>query len=88
MSIFVLVSRSLSFAEKFFVSQVPPICLGSEEKELIGRAAVELKSYTLALDKGRLRDGIKYILNISRHGNQYMQSTQPWVLVKGTDDQK
>uniref|UniRef100_A0A0A9XCR8 Methionine--tRNA ligase, cytoplasmic n=1 Tax=Lygus hesperus TaxID=30085 RepID=A0A0A9XCR8_LYGHE len=80
--------RSLSFAEKFFEGKVPPIVLGSEEKELIGHAAVELKAYIQALERGRLREGLKYILNISRYGNQYMQSTQPWVLVKGTDEQK
>ena len=36
----------------------------------------------------RLRDGIKNILNISRVGNQYLQARQPWVLLKGTDEEK
>ena len=36
----------------------------------------------------RLRDGIRNILSISRHGNQYIQSQQPWVLLKGTDEEK
>ena len=36
----------------------------------------------------RLRDGIKNILNISRVGNQYLQARQPWVLLKGTEEEK
>lgn len=35
-----------------------------------------------------MRDALKVILNISRHGNQYMQSNKPWVLIKGTDAEK
>ena len=36
----------------------------------------------------RLRDGIRNLLSISRLGNQYIQANKPWVLVKGTDDDK
>ena len=36
----------------------------------------------------RIRDGIRCILNISHHGNVYIQSNQPWKLVKGSDDEK
>ena len=36
----------------------------------------------------RLRDGIKNILNISRVGNQYLQARQPWVLLKGTEQEQ
>lgn len=48
----------------------------------------ELKMYMSSLEKAKLKDGIRYILSISRHGNQYMQSTQPWVLFKGNEQQK
>lgn len=48
----------------------------------------EYKGYVTSLQKGRLRDGIRYILSMSRHGNQYMQSNQPWVLLKGSSIQK
>lgn len=36
----------------------------------------------------RLRDGIRNILSISRLGNQYIQANKPWVLVKGTPQEK
>lgn len=36
----------------------------------------------------RLRDGIRNILSISRLGNQYIQATKPWELVKKTEADK
>ena len=36
----------------------------------------------------RLRDGLKYILNVSRHGNGHIQAAQPWKLVKGTPEDR
>ena len=36
----------------------------------------------------RIRDGIRYILNISRLGNAHIQANQPWKLVKGSPDDK
>lgn len=48
----------------------------------------ELKSYVKCLHQSKLRDGIRHILAISRHGNQYMQSNQPWVLLKGSPEEK
>lgn len=33
----------------------------------------------------RIRDALKCILNISRHGNQYIQSNEPWKKIKGGD---
>ncbi|CAE1325612.1 MARS [Acanthosepion pharaonis] len=35
-----------------------------------------------------MRDSIRNLLSISRLGNQYMQSNKPWVLVKGTPEEK
>lgn len=40
------------------------------------------------MEASRQRDGLKHLLHISRLGNQFVQSQQPWVLLKGTDDAK
>lgn len=76
------------FTEKFFNSIVPHMKPTEEDFIFIALCTRELKSYVSALEKAKLRDGIRYILSISRHGNQYIQSTQPWVLVKGTDEER
>lgn len=59
-----------------------------EDFTFLAHCTREFKGYISSLEKAKLRDGIRYILAISRLGNQYIQSTQPWVLVKGTDEQK
>jgi methionyl-tRNA synthetase len=81
-------NRALVFCEKNFDSTVPQISLSDEDLNMLALVNREIKGYMLALDKAKIRDAIKHLLAVSRHGNQYMQSQQPWVLLKGTDDQK
>lgn len=82
------VNRALVFCEKNFNLIVPQVNITNDEILLLALVNRELKGYITSLEKARLRDGIRHILSISRHGNQYMQSQQPWVLLKGTDDEK
>jgi methionyl-tRNA synthetase len=84
----IYVTRALMFTGNFFESLITPVVIEEEEKLLLGLISRELKGYISSLEKCKLRDGIRYILNISRHGNQYMQSNQPWVLVKGSENEK
>merc|ERR1712071_426684 len=67
---------------------IPPIVLGAEEELLLVRINRELNSYIQLLEKAKLRDAIRHIMNISRLGNQLMQSAQPWVLIKGSQEDK
>ncbi|XP_011262093.1 methionine--tRNA ligase, cytoplasmic isoform X2 [Camponotus floridanus] len=82
------VNRALVFSEKFFNSTVPPIEAEEADWTVLALAQRELSCYINAMEQAKLRDGLKYILAISKHGNQYMQFQQPWVKVKGTDDNK
>jgi methionyl-tRNA synthetase len=76
------------FVEKFFNSTVPKITMNGDDEELLKNINEELKGYNENLEKSRLRDGLRNILSISRHGNQYMQVNQPWVLIKGSEADK
>lgn len=76
------------FSEKFFDSTIPEMKLNQEDYTLLARITRELKGYIEHLNRARLRDGIKYIMNISRHGNGYMQASTPWVLIKGSEEEK
>jgi methionyl-tRNA synthetase len=79
------INRALVFADKNFARKVPDMLPGTQEWTLLALITRELKSYMTAVENAKLRDGIRHILNISRHGNQYMQLLQPWVLLKGSD---
>lgn len=44
--------------------------------------------WDLLMNAVRQKDAVRTILAMSRRGNQYMQSQQPWVLMKGSEDEK
>ena len=72
--------------EKYFESKIPAIELQEDDLVLLALAQRELSSYIHALEQAKLRDGLKHVLAISKHGNQYMQFQEPWVKIKGIDD--
>lgn len=80
--------RALIFAEKFFKSVVPEMDLNGDDYKLLLDITTEIVLYNQSLENGKLKDGIKYILNISRHGNQYIQSQTPWVRIKGDEQER
>ncbi|CAG9829132.1 unnamed protein product [Diabrotica balteata] len=82
------INRALVFAKNNYKGMVPEINPTEEDFHLLALCTRELKGYVESLEKSKLRDGIRHILSISRLGNQYMQSNQPWVLLKGSDDEK
>lgn len=82
------INRGLAFISNSFAGIIPEMVLEDGEKLLIAQVNQELKSYISFMEKTRFRDAIKHILNISRIGNQYIQSNKPWELVKGSPAQK
>lgn len=62
--------------------------LDSKDIELLALITREIRDYNAALEKAKLKDGVKHILKISSYGNEYMQSQKPWALVKGTEQEK
>ncbi|CAG9794167.1 unnamed protein product [Diatraea saccharalis] len=80
--------RSLSFCANSFKGVVPDVTPSRDDYELIALVNREMTSYVQNMEKGRLRDALKHVMSISRLGNQHMQSEQPWVLLKGSDDDK
>ncbi|XP_030632101.1 methionine--tRNA ligase, cytoplasmic [Chanos chanos] len=82
------INRAGMFVNKFFEGHVPQIVLQEEDKNLIAQVDWELKQYVQLLDKVKIRDALKCILNISRHGNQYIQVNEPWKKIRGGDNDR
>uniref|UniRef100_A0A1I7V8K4 Methionine--tRNA ligase, cytoplasmic n=1 Tax=Loa loa TaxID=7209 RepID=A0A1I7V8K4_LOALO len=82
------VNRALMFLSKYFNGVVPDMYLEEEDKALLAQVASDLNDFDSCLSSVKLRDGIVKVLSISRHGNLYMQSTQPWVLLKGNENDR
>ncbi|XP_075193191.1 methionine--tRNA ligase, cytoplasmic isoform X1 [Anomaloglossus baeobatrachus] len=82
------VNRAGMFVQKFFNGHVPKMELLGEDKRLLAQVAAELHQYNQLLEKVRIRDALRCILNISRHGNQYIQVNEPWKCIKGTTQEQ
>ncbi|XP_051562038.1 methionine--tRNA ligase, cytoplasmic-like isoform X1 [Myxocyprinus asiaticus] len=82
------INRAGMFVCRFFEGCVPEMLLNEDDKRLIAQVCWELKQYIQLLDKVRIRDALKCILNISRHGNQYIQVNEPWKKIKGGDSDR
>ncbi|XP_063982874.1 methionine--tRNA ligase, cytoplasmic [Diachasmimorpha longicaudata] len=80
------VNRALTFAVKNFKGVVPEMELRNDDLQLLVLVQRELSQYIMAMEQAKFRDGVRHLLAISKHGNQYMQSQQPWVLIKGNEE--
>uniref|UniRef100_A0A4W5KHA7 Methionine--tRNA ligase, cytoplasmic n=1 Tax=Hucho hucho TaxID=62062 RepID=A0A4W5KHA7_9TELE len=79
------INRAGMFVSKFFENCVPAMALQQEDKRLLAQVGWELKQYINLMDRVKIRDALKCILNISRHGNQYIQVNEPWKKIKGDE---
>ncbi|XP_056251398.1 methionine--tRNA ligase, cytoplasmic isoform X1 [Seriola aureovittata] len=82
------INRAGMFVTKFFEGCVPAMELQQEDKKLLALVGWELQQYIQLMDKVKIRDALKHILNISRHGNQYIQVNEPWKKIKGGDTER
>ncbi|XP_050019895.1 methionine--tRNA ligase, cytoplasmic isoform X1 [Alexandromys fortis] len=79
------INRAGMFVSKFFGGCVPEMVLTHDDKRLLAHISWELQHYHQLLEKVRIRDALRSILTISRHGNQYIQVNEPWKRIKGDE---
>ncbi|XP_051174839.1 methionine--tRNA ligase, cytoplasmic [Leptopilina boulardi] len=79
------INRALMFVEKNFNSQVPIMEPQKDDYTVLALIQRELTNYIICLSKTKIRDALKHVLAISKHGNQYLQSQEPWVKIKGSE---
>ncbi|MEQ2224126.1 Methionine--tRNA ligase, cytoplasmic [Ilyodon furcidens] len=82
------INRGGMFVTKFFGGCVPAMELQQEDKKLLAVVGWELQQYIQVMDKVKIRDALKHVLNISRHGNQYIQVNEPWKKIKGGESER
>ncbi|KAG1675465.1 hypothetical protein FOA52_001764 [Chlamydomonas sp. UWO 241] len=82
-------NRSLMFVGKFFDGKVPGATAGKGDEELAAfsnSVAPKVEEYLAAMEKIKIRDGIKIVMAISAEGNRFLQETAPWTVVKTDKD--
>ena len=83
-----LVNRILVFTEKNFESKIPKFHeekLDDTDKEFFKNIITKFNSYVKAMNGAEIREGVKIFMEISSLGNLYLQTTQPWNLLKKND---
>ncbi|XP_033367542.1 methionine--tRNA ligase, cytoplasmic, partial [Parus major] len=78
-------ARAGMFVCKFFAGTVPDMVLTAEDQRLLARLTLEIRQYHQLMEKVRIRDALRCVLSISRHGNQYIQVNEPWKRIKGDE---
>lgn len=82
------INRALSFLSNNFEGVVPEMNLNETDLELLSGVQEDSEEWDQMMDAVRQKDAVRAILSMSRRGNQYMQSQQPWVLTKGNEEDK
>ncbi|OXA44934.1 Methionine--tRNA ligase, cytoplasmic [Folsomia candida] len=80
------INRSLTFLAKFFNSIIPPMNLNDDDFRVVAEINREISEYVKFLEACKLKDGLRKILAVSRIGNVYFQTQQPWTLSKNEQD--
>nr|XP_060618966.1 methionine--tRNA ligase, cytoplasmic isoform X1 [Anolis sagrei ordinatus] len=82
------INRAGSFVCKFFGGHVPAMELNQDDKRLLAHITLELRQYNHLLEKVKIREALRSILNMARHGNHYLQVNEPWKHIKGSEADK
>jgi methionyl-tRNA synthetase len=79
------VNRSWVLMHKLCKGKVPPYHAAKADeydKALIEQIRVATDTITAHLEKYQFRDALFTVIDLARHGNQYMQRKEPWIIAK------
>jgi methionyl-tRNA synthetase len=77
------VNRVLTITTRNFDNAVPtPGELDDSDKAALAACDTALEEVSNAIDARRFRDGLRAAMRLARHGNQYVDSKEPWKVVK------
>jgi methionyl-tRNA synthetase len=77
------INRTVSFLSKFFGGIVPHMLSEDAENDsFVQRINKELEDYIGLMEKVNMKAALKKAMGISSIGNLYLQTKQPWILLK------
>ncbi|XP_029646990.1 methionine--tRNA ligase, cytoplasmic [Octopus sinensis] len=82
------INRALMFISNSFQQTIQAMDLIEGDEKLIAQINKLLHRYIENMECTKMRDSLRILLEMSTLGNQYMQMHKPWVLVKGTNEEK
>lgn len=83
-----LINRTLVFIRNYAGGKIVDAPATTETDEQFWNSIKEKESkVTALLEKVKLRDGLKAIMDVAREGNAYFQASQPWKTIKENPEQ-
>ncbi|MDP6667244.1 MAG: methionine--tRNA ligase [Dehalococcoidia bacterium] len=77
------VHRVLTITTRNFDNAVPePGELDEADRDALAACDTALEEVAAALEARRFRDGLRAAMRLARHGNRYVDTKQPWAVVK------
>lgn len=77
------VHRVLTITTRNFDNCVPnPAKLDTSDQSALDACDTALKEVSTAIEARHFRDGLRAAMELARHGNRYIDSKEPWKLVK------
>jgi methionyl-tRNA synthetase len=77
------VHRVLTITTRNFDNAVPtPGDLDEDDKAALAACDTALEEVAEAIESRQFRDGLRAAMRLARHGNQYVDSKEPWKVVK------
>jgi methionyl-tRNA synthetase len=79
-----LVSRTCGMIKQYFGGRIPAADrAGGHDRKIKDLCAAASESYSRAMDRFEIHDGISEIFSIIRAANGYIEEKAPWALIKG-----
>lgn len=78
------INRVAVLIHKYYEGKIPAYEPKAEELQEIEKAKTEISNF---LENYEFRNALSALMNLARHGNQYLQTNEPWKTIK-TDEKK
>jgi len=76
------INRALKFVAQNFEGKIPKPDLTEADHAFVRSVNEIIASYIAALEKVKIKDALREVMNISFLGNKYTQDNKPWQLLK------
>jgi methionyl-tRNA synthetase len=77
------VHRTLTFIKNNFLGKIPsPGEFNDRDKAILTKLREAPRKASMALDQGRLREGLSAVVDLARDGNLYLSDSEPWHAIK------
>ncbi|KAI6191132.1 Lysosomal protective protein [Aphelenchoides bicaudatus] len=83
------INRAMTFLFKTYKGSVPEMNIDQQkDQELFTEVNKSLADYIDSMEKVKMRNALQAILAASRQGNLYMQTNEPWKLMKSSNPEE